>query len=271
MVAVVVRMSSFRPQVSPEGELPPKDELASVEEIFVTNEDITLTPNERRELAAAVLPIEATGATLSYVSLDTSVVTVNGYNGMLQAQDSHAVGGVQPANIIIQAENGVTTIKTVFVNFSEGGYDAPVEDIDNFVPRFFVIQKARLAGTAEWATSVNAEIGDIVEIQIKYENINEIKHDNVMIRDILPPNLEYIAGTTKLYNVQHDGSGLSDGITDQGVNIGNYTPGSDAYVRFSAKVDDVNLAPGSNTLVNWSQGGVGPVTLQDYAAVVVQK
>lgn len=271
ITVIAVRVCFFLPQVSPESELPSENELPPVEEIFVTSEDVTLGPNERRELAAAVLPVEATGAALSYVSMDTSVVTVNGYNGMLQAQDSHTIGGVQPADIIIQAESGVTTTKTVFVDFSEAGYDAPVGDIDNFVPSFHIIQKIRLAGTTEWATSVNAEIGDIVEIQIKYENINEIKHDNVMIRDILPPNLEYISGTTKLYNVTYDGSLLSDGITTEGIKLGNYTPGSNAYVRFSAKVVDENLAPGSNTLVSWSQGGVGPVTLQDYAAVVVQK
>ena len=54
-------------------------------------------------------------------------------------------------------------------------------------------------------------------------------------------------------------------------NIGNYTPNSNAYVRYTAEVVDENLACGSNTLVNWVKAGVGETTLQDYAAVVVNK
>lgn len=133
--------------------------------------------------------------------------------------------------------------------------------------------KVRVAGTTEWKTQVAANIGDKVEVQTQYRNTSKSKatQNNVMIKSILPDNLEYVAGSTKIYNVKYDGSTLSDGVTTNGVNIGNYTGGSNAYVRYTATVTDKNLACGSNTLVNWVQGGVGEITLQDYAAVVVNK
>lgn len=135
--------------------------------------------------------------------------------------------------------------------------------------------KTRLAGTTgpgTWDTQVDANIGDEIEIQIQYRNISEETQENVMIKDILPSNLEYVAGSTLLYNSKYDGASVDqDSIVTTGINIGNYAPGANAYIRFTAKVVDVNLSDGSNTLVNWAQCGVGQTTLQDYAAVVVKK
>lgn len=266
--------------------------LPPVEELFPTAKEIILVPGEIFQLKVAVLPKEAVDAPLSYVSLDPSTVTVS-MDGMLKAEEKkqkllHNVRstklfrafwgrgeqsdeGYQTAEIVVQAESGVTAAKLIAVDYSKGNYKSPVDDINDFVPGFVVMQKIRLAGAKEWFASVDAKIGDTVEIQIQYKNIGEVLQEDVMIRDVLPPNLDYISETTKIYNAKYDGSILSDGITEQGVNLGNYTPGSNAYVRFSAKIVDVNLAPGSNTLVNWSQAGVGPVTLNDYATVVVQK
>jgi len=275
IAAIAIGMIFLSPQISPENELPQESEPPAVEEIFITSEDITLTPNEQYELKAAVLPVEATGTDLSYISMDTSIVTVRGHDGVLQALGSHAVGGVQYADIIIQAESGVTTTKTIAVDFGQVGFDSPTEDINDFVPEFFIIQKVRLVGTSEWTTSVNAEIGDKVEFQLTYLNNGStgVKQDNVTIKHNLPNNLCYVPGSTKLYNTKYpDGATITpDAVVTNGIIIGNYLPNSNAYVRFTAEVVDDNLASGSNTLVVWGQGGVGRVTLQDYAAVVVQK
>ena len=48
-------------------------------------------------------------------------------------------------------------------------------------------------------------------------------------------------------------------------------PEANAFIRFTAEVVDDDLALGSNTLVNWVQGTVGNVVLQDYASVIIQK
>lgn len=138
-----------------------------------------------------------------------------------------------------------------------------------------ITQKVRVAGTSGWNTKVNAKVGDKVEFQLTYLNnglTNETQR-NVMIRSILPSNLRYVPGSTKLYSTKYpNGATINqDTVVTDGINIGNYLPESNAYVRFTAEVVDSNLANGSNTLVLWGQGGVGQTTLQDYAAVVVQK
>ena len=144
-----------------------------------------------------------------------------------------------------------------------------------FDSEYTVEAKTRLAGATgpgTWNTQVEANIGDEVEIQIQYRNISEDTQENVMIKNILPSNLEYVAGSTLLYNSKYDGASVDqDSVVTTGINIGNYAAGANAYIRFTAKVVDMDLADGSNTLVNWAQCGVGQITLQDYAAVVVKK
>lgn len=124
-----------------------------------------------------------------------------------------------------------------------------------------------------WQDSVDAEIGDEVEYQITYQNTSDSTQTDVVISDSLPANMQYVAGSTVLYNVNHPNGLVLDTdavVADNGINIGAYTAGSNAFVRFTAKVEDVDLAWGSNTLVNWGQVSVGETMLQDHAEVVVQ-
>ena len=85
--------------------------------------------------------------------------------------------------------------------------------------------------------------------------------------------MEYIAGTTKLYNASNPNGiiNTNDTITTTGINIGGYAAGANAYIRFRAKVVDKSMACGTNKLVNWGQVGVGQTTLQDNAFVMVEK
>ncbi len=142
---------------------------------------------------------------------------------------------------------------------------------------FTITQKIRLAGTKGWTngSNVEAKVGDKVEIQATYVNTNtngEIQND-VMVKTILPENLRYVPGSTKLYNENHPNGATvnQDTIVTTGINIGHYAPKANAYIRFTAEVIDKSLEAGSNTLVDWTQAGVGQKTLQDYATVVVNK
>lgn len=141
-----------------------------------------------------------------------------------------------------------------------------------FDTEYTVQSKVRVAGTTGWQTQVDAKVGDKVEIQTQYRNTTESETQNgVTFKTNLPSNLKYVSGSTKIYNVKYDGASLNDGITTTGIIIGNYTPGSNAYVRFTAEVVDENLACGPNTLLDWVQVGVGDMNLQDYVAVNVNK
>ena len=129
------------------------------------------------------------------------------------------------------------------------------------------------AGEKTFADTTDAKVGDIVEYQIYFNNTNDETLNNVIVRDLLPANMELVEGTTKLYNVTYPKGFVFDAntIATTGVNIGNYTHGSNAYIRFRAKVVDNSMVCGTNKLVNWGQVGVGTNTIQDNAFVMVKK
>lgn len=206
------------------------------------------------------------------------------YGSALLKNNSIGLSGIQLSDNIVEAKDGGILI----------GYDA----LDGRVPgcyeyanyvtiqvkavfddEFSVEQKVRVVGSEdkEFKYAVNANIGDIVEFQLQYKNISNESHKQVAVRDILPPSLKYIEGSTKLYNTDHpDGVTAKQNTitTDEGVNIGNYATGANAYIRFRAEVIGDAMADGANELVNWGQVQAGSdklIIIQDYAKVYVTK
>lgn len=140
----------------------------------------------------------------------------------------------------------------------------------------YTIQKSvRIASTTgkNWTDNLEVKIGDELEYQILYKNTGNVDQYNVMLRDVLPNNVEYVPGSTRIWNSSYDGATATTDnlVNEKGINIGSYAPGANAYVRFRAKVVDNNLAYGSNTIVNWAQSSVGDTVLQDYANVHLTK
>lgn len=130
----------------------------------------------------------------------------------------------------------------------------------------------RIKGTKTWSESVDVKVGDEVEYEIEYENLGSAEAKNVMIRDILPDNVEYVAGSTYLYNSSNpNGVRLNDDtLTTDGINIGNYGPKGNAFIRFTAKVVNKNLACDKKSqLVNWASATVNSKVSKDDASVMV--
>lgn len=140
---------------------------------------------------------------------------------------------------------------------------------------FMVETQVRHAGDKEWQDTIDAKVGDMVEIQIEYKNLSDKDQTNVVLRDILPPNLRYIEGSIKLKNANYPNGATANGsalVGDNGWNVGGYTAGSNAFVMFTAEVVDDCLADGQNTLINWGRASVnGEKLLKDDARVIVQK
>lgn len=138
---------------------------------------------------------------------------------------------------------------------------------------FTVKNQVRLAGTKEWSKTVDARVGDKIEIQTQYKNISQQDQAGVAIKDTLPANLRYVPGSTKIKNGNHKNGDTvnEDYLVTDGLKIGSYGKGANAFLMFTAEVVDEDLAEGSNTLVNWVQVGVGDTTIQDYVQVIVQK
>ena len=88
----------------------------------------------------------------------------------------------------------------------------------------------------------------------------------------MPNNLEYVTGTTYLYNSSNkNGKKLGDTVATDGVNIGNLSAGGSAYVTFTTKVVNKTLVCGSNRLINWANSSVNSKALKDDASVMVTR
>lgn len=130
-------------------------------------------------------------------------------------------------------------------------------------------------GEKSWVETANAKSGDTVQFQIHAKNTGSTGIQNLVIRDILPKGLNYVAGSTKLYNTSNPkGLKVSDNvIQNSGINIGSYQPNGDAYVRFDATVSAENSLPvcGDNTLTNIAQASDQKIVKNDTASVKVTK
>lgn len=139
---------------------------------------------------------------------------------------------------------------------------------------FTITKQVRIKGTTEWKESVDAKIGDILEFQIGYKNISGQTVTDVLMQDTLPTNMAYVAGSTKLMNANHP-TGVAiveDSIVNEGIHIGDYTNGSNAFVMFEAKVVNHNLVCSKdNMLVNWVKITAGSVTRKENAVVMIPK
>jgi uncharacterized repeat protein (TIGR01451 family) len=115
-------------------------------------------------------------------------------------------------------------------------------------PNFSFAKDVRLNGTKAWANDLSAAKGATVDYKLSYTNTGTTQQDNVVLRDILPAGLTYVPGSSKLFNVNHpEGKQMTDGIGAGGINIGNYTKGSNAFFTFSARVDGAPCAVLTNT------------------------
>ena len=94
---------------------------------------------------------------------------------------------------------------------------------------------------SKWTGKVYAVPGECVRFRIGIRNMSSEIFRNLTLRDILPTGLSYISGSTQIYNTKHPkGVTLSDNIiTDNGINIGDYAPGANAWIYFDATASEI--------------------------------
>lgn len=141
-----------------------------------------------------------------------------------------------------------------------------------FNNNFAVKATARLAGEKDWSEYIDAKVGDKIELQIEYTNTSSERQDGVALKDILPANLRYIEGSTKIKNAMYpNGKNIKEDylITD-GLKIGNYNPDANAYLMFTVEVVDDDLSEGLNTIENVVSGGMENTIIEDSVKITVQ-
>ena len=85
---------------------------------------------------------------------------------------------------------------------------------------------------------IESEVGKEIEIQIHFKNLHESRVEGVWLKaEIDNAELEYIPGSTIFYtSAFREGKSIDDGVIEKGINIGNYSPRGDGFVRFRCKI-----------------------------------
>lgn len=213
---------------------------------------------------------EAYGSVSNNVALryvpDSAVITSNGaVNGQKMPETLYTTG----------AALGYDSLNGKLPGCNQyAGYVVFKVKVDQ--PNFEVNKTVSLKGKNDYKESVTTTAGSEVEYKIHYKNTGTTEQKDVVIKDVLPAGVSYIAGTTQVSNgaSSHQWKPTTDNeVTKGGLNIGNYAAGAGAYVKFTAKVaDNANLAKcGVNTLTNKATAETNNGNKSDTADVTVTK
>jgi len=93
-----------------------------------------------------------------------------------------------------------------------------------------------------FSESTTAKEGETVQFNLRIDSTGNATAQNVMVRDSLPFQLSYVAGSTKV-----DGNSVADGITSGGINIGSMNQGAAHSITFDATVNTNTNASVINT------------------------
>lgn len=140
-------------------------------------------------------------------------------------------------------------------------------------PGTTVTKEVQVDGAEAWSTAVTAKAGEKVNYRIHFKNSGEIAMKNVLLREVLTTGMTYVKGSTELYNTLNpNGVVMGDSImTENGLNIYDYAPNGDAWVYFSAIVEDWVGERCSNSIlpaVVQANGGYGTVDAEANVAVI---
>ena len=141
-------------------------------------------------------------------------------------------------------------------------------------PALEIQKEVKLLGTDTWSEQIKAKAGDTVRYRIQVKNTGNTQLQNVHVFDVLPKGLTYVKGSTTVANATNPkGIAVSDNIvTDNGINIGTYGAGANAWIYFNATVDkSVSEECGNTILRNIAQTSAGSSTgtKEDTADVIV--
>ena len=151
-------------------------------------------------------------------------------------------------------------------------YDVLVEEKVIPKPDFRIEKTVAIAGTTDYKEQVSVKDNSNVTFRVEYKNIGNTTQNNVVIKDVMPSGMTYVAGTTYLANMSSNGQKklVSDNImTANGLNIGNYTAGSNAYVYFTAKMNDLDCGK-TDKLINTAKIVTDDGSKTDNAEVIVK-
>lgn len=189
--------------------------------------------------------------------------------GSAQARITDTDGTVEPVTVV---PDGVVTGSGYVVDNGNPCQSAAVAiEARVMVPGVSLTKQVEKSSqTNDWATSNTANAGDTLKYLISYTNGGNTTENQVVISDSLPagmtlvPNSTYLADSTNPSGVLiNDAHGT---VTTAGLNIGNFTPGANAFVTLEATLPSSDqLACGANQFSN--VGYATPQGMGTYSAI----
>lgn len=113
-----------------------------------------------------------------------------------------------------------------------------------------------------------AQAGDILEYKIEYLNSGEGSAKNVVVRDILPANTQYIVDSAIIFDNGSE-SKLSDSLVGDGITIASIDANKGGHIIFKVRVSQ-NIAA-SEVLINTAFIDYGKKTISDTTKTTIVK
>ncbi len=98
-------------------------------------------------------------------------------------------------------------------------------------------KQVRMKGESTWHKEVATKPGDTVEWLLTTQNTGPSNLNNIVTRDVLPPNVKLDSGSVKFITVNGSTAQTDKPLFDGGINVGNFAPGGGFYMMFSTKVE----------------------------------
>jgi uncharacterized repeat protein (TIGR01451 family) len=110
-------------------------------------------------------------------------------------------------------------------------------------PALSVSVQVRSEEDGDWQAHATVAPGEVIDYLVTFKNTGQTKLDDVAVGFNLPRYQQYVEGSTTYANGATDFEVAdldSNNITRGGVDLGNYAPGANAFVAFSAEIDTIN-------------------------------
>jgi len=96
-----------------------------------------------------------------------------------------------------------------------------------------------------WVNTVNAEPGEIIEFRIRVTSSGDERAEDVIVSDDLPSKMSYFG------DLRIDGSRVYGEDIEDGIDIGDLSPGKSKTITFEAQIDDEDsFSSGTTSLIN---------------------
>ncbi len=142
---------------------------------------------------------------------------------------------------------------------------------------FLAQKQVRKTGTTEWTKQLKVNPGEQVDYQLMYKNNGQTSQTGVIIKDFLPTGVNALDNSLKLKNTNNPaGTNIANQnalFNGDGLNIGDYASGANAYMMFTASVpsnDQLKIC-GDNIFRNRVIIYTAEGNLEDVADVIVTK